>query len=353
MLNVAIVGPGLVGGALLSQLASHLASPRFAALPIRVVGLLNSKKMATGTFSSEDLADWQTRLLGDSSEVSDLPRFISALSELPQPTAIVDCTSSDTVAAQYPQWLARGLHVVTPNKKAFSGPMSLYQEIQSLTQPRGPAVYHEATVGAGLPILSTLDDLVRTGDRIVRIEGIFSGTLSYLFNSFTADTKFSECVGEAKANGYTEPDPRDDLNGMDVARKVTILGRKAGMDLSVDTLDVENIVPESLRGVKTAEEFMERLPEFDGHFEKLNQEATKQDSVLRYVGVVEKGKSCVKLAKYPLEHPFASLKGSDNIVAFTTERFPIPLIVQGAGAGAEVTAFGVFSDLIKICERFN
>ncbi|KAJ2129771.1 Homoserine dehydrogenase, partial [Coemansia sp. RSA 921] len=157
------------------------------------------------------------------------------------------------------------------------------------------------------------------------------------------------------ASGYTEPDPRDDLNGMDVARKVTILGRVAGYELSTNTLPVENIVPEELRSVSTADEFMARLPEFDEHFKKLNDEALASGSVLRYVGMVDgvNNQSSVKLARYPLDHPFASLKGSDNIIAFTTERFPNPLIVQGAGAGAAVTAFGIFSDLIKVCERFD
>ncbi|KAJ1918498.1 Homoserine dehydrogenase [Coemansia sp. S100] len=362
MLNIAIVGPGLVGGALIEQIAAHAQSPRFARLPIAVVGLINSRKMALSNtaFTAADLAGWQSTLLGDSAQAADLSRFADTLAAIEcGATAIVDCTSSDAIAALYPSWLTRGLHVVTPNKKAFSGDMSLFREIQKLSSsPLGPTVYHEATVGAGLPVLSTLNDLVRTGDRIVKIEGIFSGTLSYLFNNFSAPgatQKFSDCVAVAKENGYTEPDPRDDLNGMDVARKVTILGRVAGLEIGTDTLPVENIVPESLRDVSTAEEFMVRLPEFDEHFSQLNREALQAGSVLRYVGFVDglNGQSSVKLARYPLDHPFASLKGSDNIIAFTTDRFPNPLIIQGAGAGAAVTAFGIFSDLIKIAERFG
>ncbi|KAJ2441126.1 Homoserine dehydrogenase [Coemansia sp. RSA 2424] len=361
MFNVAIVGPGLVGGALIEQLAAHALSPRFAKLPLTVVGLVNSKKMALSStaYTAADLSQWQTVLLGDSAQAADLTRFADTLAGLSGATAIVDCTSSDAIAALYPSWLARGLHIVTPNKKGFSGDMSLFREIERLSSsPLGPSVYHEATVGAGLPVLSTLNDLVRTGDRIIKIEGIFSGTLSYLFNNFSApgaSQSFSACVAEAKANGYTEPDPRDDLNGMDVARKVTILGRVAGLSIGTDTLPVENIVPEPLRAVSTADEFMERLPEFDEHFSQLNAEALRAGSVLRYVGFVDGvgGQSSVKLARYPLDHPFASLKGSDNIIAFTTERFPNPLIIQGAGAGSAVTAFGIFSDLIKIAERYG
>ncbi|KAJ2230401.1 Homoserine dehydrogenase [Coemansia sp. RSA 1722] len=361
MLKVAIVGPGLVGGALLEQLVAHAKSPRFASLPISVAGLINSKKMAvtTTSFSEADLKNWKTAVLGSTAAPADLGSFVEQLAALKGPVAVVDCTASDSVASQYPSWLSKGLHIVTPNKKAFSNDYALYHKIKELSSsPKGPSVYHEATVGAGLPVLSTLNDLVRTGDKIVKIEGIFSGTLSYLFNNFSvpgAASKFSECVSVAKASGYTEPDPRDDLNGMDVARKVTILGRAAGLDIGTDTLPVENIVPEALRSVDTADEFMNRLPEFDGHFKELNDQALASGSVLRYVGMVDVqgGQSSVKLARYALDHPFASLKGSDNIIAFTTERFPNPLIIQGAGAGDAVTAFGIFSDLIRITERFG
>ncbi|KAJ2080149.1 Homoserine dehydrogenase [Coemansia sp. RSA 988] len=361
MLNVAIVGPGLVGGALIEQLAAHAQSPRFASLPIAVVGLINSKKMSVSPkpFAVEDLNQWKTAILGTSAAAADLLQFAESLAALKGSTAVVDCTSSDSISELYPLWLSKGLHVVTPNKKGFSNDISLFRKIQHLSaSPQGPAVYHEATVGAGLPILSTLNDLVRTGDKIVKIEGIFSGTLSYLFNNFSipgATQTFSECVSVAKSSGYTEPDPRDDLNGMDVARKVTILGRVAGLELGTDTLPVENIVPEALRSVSSAEEFMTRLPEFDEHFKKLNDEALASGSVLRYVGMVDgvNSQGSVKLARYALDHPFASLKGSDNIIAFTTERFSNPLIIQGAGAGAAVTAFGIFADLVKACERFG
>ncbi|KAJ2660637.1 Homoserine dehydrogenase [Coemansia sp. RSA 1200] len=366
MLNVAIVGPGLVGSALIEQLVAHAQSPRFAALPIAVVGLINSKKMAVSPapFTAASLADWKTAILGDkAAAAADLAQFAKQLSAIGGVTAVVDCTSSESVAQRYPEWLASGLHVVTPNKKAFSGDEALFRRIRDLStaSPGGPSVYHEATVGAGLPVLSTLSDLVRTGDRITRIEGVFSGTLSYLFNNFStpdaSGSSFSQCVAVAKASGYTEPDPRDDLNGMDVARKVTILARAAGLSaVGLDTLAVENIVPEPLRAVESADEFMARLPEFDAHFKALNEDALASGSVLRYVGsvdAVDPTRCCVRLSRFPHDHPFAALKGSDNIVAFTTERFPIPLIVQGAGAGAAVTAFGIFADLIKVCERFG
>lgn len=197
-----------------------------------------------------------------------------------------------------------------------------------------------------------MQDLLATGDKVKRIEGILSGTLSFLFNTFsTSNLPFSEIVKEAKRLGYTEPDPRDDLNGVDVARKVTILARECGLDVSINSLNqLENIVPEELRTLGL-DDFMARLPDYDSHYEQLKTEAAASGNVLRYVGVVDvDGKSCsVQLKPYPQSHPFASLKGSDNIISFTTERFsPQPLIVQGPGAGARVTAFGVFADIIRV-----
>ncbi|KND01989.1 homoserine dehydrogenase [Spizellomyces punctatus DAOM BR117] len=338
-LNLAIIGPGLVGSEFISQVAK---TPY-----IKLIAIANSTRMLlhqTGTSATTWKAD-----LTASQTATDLKALIDHAAAR-QPCVVVDCTSSEAVATSYPEWLDKGLHVVTPNKKAFSGDLGLWKKI---TENKKSLVYHESTVGAGLPILSTLKDLVETGDEIVRIEGIFSGTLSYIFNNFSSTAgssgQFSKTVTVAKELGYTEPDPRDDLNGMDVARKVVILGRVAGIDLDLSTLPVENIVPEALRGVPTADEFMSKLPTFDDHFEQLNQAALKENSVLRYVGLVDpNGNSSVKLMKYPASHPFASLKGSDNIIAFTTKRFPNPLIVQGAGAGAAVTAFGMFADVLKI-----
>ncbi|KAJ3077989.1 hypothetical protein HK102_004814 [Quaeritorhiza haematococci] len=359
--NIALIGPGLVGSELLSQLAAHQSRLSAAASTttthFNLVALANSKRMLLSP-TPLPLDSWATAFSSSSATTTlDLTKLADHCAQPSlSPCVVVDCTSSDAVAGCYPAWVRKGLHVVTPNKKGFSGGLGLWKEIREAQRVKGAGrVYHESTVGAGLPILSTLNDLVATGDEIVKIEGIFSGTLSYIFNTFNPAgdvkvPKFSEVVSVAKSKGYTEPDPRDDLNGMDVARKVVILGRVAGVDLSLDTLPVENIVPESLRAVSTADEFMQRLPEFDSHFEKLKAEAAAEKAVLRYVGLVDpvNGKSSVKLMRYDSSHPFASLKGSDNIIAFTTKRFPNPLIIQGAGAGAAVTAFGIFSDLLKI-----
>ncbi|KAJ1552022.1 hypothetical protein HK405_013003, partial [Cladochytrium tenue] len=315
--SVALIGPGLVGAEFLSQLLAYEAAS--AAAPasrsrgpaFSVVAVANSSRAllsATGSGAPGlNLGTWKADLAtapllapkGDG-PISALVRHAAGC----RPCVVVDCTSSDAVAAQYPDWLRMGLHVVTPNKKGFSGPVTLFDEIQSLSgYPHGPYVFHESTVGAGLPIISTLNDLVRTGDEIIKIEGIFSGTLSFIFNNFSTAGKeptpsFSSIVSAAKEKGYTEPDPRDDLNGMDVARKVVILGRVAGVPLSLDTLSIENVVPAPLRAIPTSEEFMHRLPEYDAHFEKLKSDAAARGEVLRCVGVVDPRdptKSCVKL----------------------------------------------------------
>ncbi|KAI1299509.1 hypothetical protein EDD11_006472 [Mortierella claussenii] len=356
VVNVAIVGVGLVGSEFIRQVLSTHSKK------IAVVAVANSRHFLTS--STPLTGSWKEDLAaaGAATKPFTLESFTASLSasKAAHPTVVLDCTSNETVAAYYPTWLEAGFHVVTPNKKAFSGDLSLYKRIKELSngQKGSPLVYHESTVGAGLPVINTLNDLVNTGDKIIKIEGIFSGTLSYIFNNFSTldasakPVKFSEVVSVAKDLGYTEPDPRDDLNGMDVARKVIILGRVAGLDLTQETVQVENIVPELLRNA-SPQDFMAKLPEFDAHFEKLNQDAVQNNQVLRYVGLVDpvNGKSSVTLARYPASHPFASLKGSDNIIAFTTERFPSPLIIQGSGAGAAVTAFGIYSDILKIAER--
>ncbi|MQM01003.1 hypothetical protein Taro_033758 [Colocasia esculenta] len=211
--------------------------------------------------------------------------------------------------------------------------------------------FYEATVGAGLPIISTLRGLLETGDKILQIEGIFSGTLSYIFNNFVGARAFSDVVAEAKQAGYTEPDPRDDLSGTDVARKVIILARESGLKLELSDIPVQSLVPEPLRATASAEEFMQQLPKFDEELSKERNDAEAVGEVLRYVGVVDaiNARGRVELRRYKKDHPFAQLSGSDNIIAFTTLRYKDqPLIVRGPGAGAQVTAGGIFSDLLRL-----
>ena len=265
------------------------------------------------------------------------------------------------MANAYPAVLLKGISIVTPNKKAFSGSYKLWQDIFSAASTSGAKVYHESSVGAGLPIISTLKELVDTGDEVTRIEGVFSGTMSFLFNSFAptegSGGKWSAEVKKAKELGYTEPDPRDDLNGLDVARKLTILARLAGLQVESPTsFPVQSLIPKKLESVSSGDEFLQRLPDFDAQMEETKVAAEKEGKVVRFVGSIDVAKKEVKvgLEKFDRSHPIAALKGSDNIISFYTRRYGAnPLIIQGAGAGGEVTAMGVTGDLIKVLERLS
>jgi aspartokinase/homoserine dehydrogenase 1 len=263
-------------------------------------------------------------------------------------TVLVDCTASEDIAGRYADWLAAGIHIVTPNKKANSGALAYYRRLQAARRSGGAHYLYEATVGAGLPIVHTLRDLLATGDEIRSIEGIFSGTLAYLFNVYDGRSSFSQIVSEARQRGYTEPDPRDDLSGADVARKLIILGREIGLDLELRDVKVESLVPTELAG-GTITEFMASLPRHDEPMRARLEAARARGNVLRYVGrLTAAGEATVGLTELPAAHAFANIALTDNIVRFSTRRYcDNPLLVQGPGAGPEVTAGGVFGDLLR------
>lgn len=356
------IGTGLVGSAFLRQLASIKKSfPNY-----NVVVIARSKKaIISKDYAPLSLVGWEDALSKSETPSPSIEELISYLEKSPVPAILVDNTSNQDLAEAYPKFLQKSISIATPNKKAFSSGIDLWTQIfDSSKTANGGLVYHEASVGAGLPTISTLNDLVLTGDKIKKIEGIASGTLSYIFNTFStlesdSDVKFSDVVIKAKELGYTEPDPREDLNGLDVARKVTILSRLAGLlTESPSSFPVQSLIPKPLESVSTAEEFLGKLPEYDDVLDKLRKEAQSEGKVLRYVGKIDissdvgpNGNITVGIEKYSSDHPFASLKGSDNVISYVTERYPNPLIIQGAGAGAEVTAAGVLGDVIKISQR--
>ena len=347
-LSIGLIGPGTVGRVLLAQLATQLERLRSLNLDLRVRGIAGSKRMLLAE-TSIDLTRW-TDDLAAAGEPLDLAKFANhCQADYIPHTVIIDCTASAEVAANYRAWLGRGIHVVTPNKKANSGPLPYYRALQEARRSAGTHYLYEATVGAGLPIIQTLRDLRETGDDITRIEGIFSGTLAYLFNVFDGREAFSSIVRAAKQKGYTEPDPRDDLSGMDVARKLIILGREMGLTLEMSDVEVTGLVPASLANV-SVEEFMARLPEFDAEMAALLAGAKSKHQVLRYVGRIEAcGKATVGLTHLDAKHAFANIALTDNVVRFATRRYcDNPLIVQGPGAGPEVTAGGVFADLLRL-----
>lgn len=349
-LSIGLIGPGIIGQTTLKQLSERKEwLQKKYKVDLRVRAIANSSKMSLELkeFQSQE----QMLMWLNNSQALDYNLFQSHVKSEGIPhSVILDCTASDEMASLYPQWMESGIHIITPNKKAGSGSMERYQKIQSLQEDGKSLFYYEATVGAGLPIITTLRDLVQTGDEIISIEGIISGTLSYIFSKFSQSVPFSHIVLSAKQMGFTEPDPRDDLNGMDVARKLVILAREAGMLLSLDSVPTESLVSEELKSIKSTDEFMSRLPELDSLMEQKRARAESQNKVLRYTGVLNAdGTARVGLNEYSKDHPFARVKGTDNILSFKTKRYnQQPLFIQGPGAGPEVTASAIFADLLRL-----
>lgn len=349
--SIGLIGPGTVGGVLLDQIASQVERlSRDLKLDLRVRGIMSSKRMHLAN-RVVPLNEWRGEF-ESKAEDADLTRFAEHVRADHLPHAIIiDCTSSSEVAARYPAWLASGIHIVTPNKKANSSDLELYARVHEARRQGNAHYLYEATVGAGLPVIQTLRDLRDTGDQIERIEGILSGTLAYLFNVWDGSEPFSSVVRSAKAKGFTEPDPREDLSGQDFARKLIILGREMGLRLELDDVQLEGLVPSALTQC-SPQEFLDRLPEFDEPMAERLKAARSRDRVLRYVGTLDAatGKASVGLAELERSHTFANINLTDNVVRYLTSRYnQNPLVVQGPGAGPEVTAGGVFGDLLRVC----
>ena len=346
-LSIGVIGAGNVGAALLDQIHDQAERLREEQdIDLRVRGVTTTEHMLRAE-QALDLSDWRSALA--EGEPADLDAFVDHVQTDYHPhTVLVDCTASDAVAQHYEDWLDRGIHVVTPNKRANTASWDRYQNLQAAGRAQ-PRYLYETTVGAGLPILQTLANLTETGDRVHHVEGILSGTLSYLFNAFDGERPFSDILIQAKEAGFTEPDPRDDLSGMDVARKVVILAREMGLPLELDDVTIEGLVPEALKD-GSVEEFLAHLPEHDETMTDILRTAQAEGKVLRFVGRVERdGTASVRLRRYPTDHAFARISHTDNIVRFQTDRYQTnPLIVQGPGAGPQVTAAGVFSDLLRL-----
>jgi len=354
-LGLGLIGPGTVGSVLLEQIKRHAGKlVEKHAIDIRVYAIANSRKMILGQEALE-LGSWRQQL-GESDTPVSLDGFGNHLRSLDiDHVAVVDCTAGDEAPALYPTWAAAKLHIVTPNKKFVSGPFSRYTELTSIQKQSGAQFFYEGTVGAGLPIISSLKTLLDTGDQVRTIEGVFSGTLSYIFNNLGATDSFADVVRIAQSAGYTEPDPRDDLSGMDVARKILILAREFGSEMELSDVTTQSLVPEALRDPSiSVQDFLDRLAEHSADIDGEIKDAAKQGSVLRFVGKYDvAARSCeAVLRPFPIDHPFANLSGTENIVSFRTDRYDDPpLKVNGPGAGPEVTAAGVFGDIIQLALR--
>jgi bifunctional aspartokinase / homoserine dehydrogenase 1 len=348
-INIYLVGTGLIGSTLLEQIKNQkeYLSQEYH-LNIKVNAMANSRKMIFNQHGL-NISEWKT-LFNESKKKTNLNKFIETMTEINLPNSIfIDCTASEEVVAKYPEILNSSISVVTPNKKANAKNLAFYQKLRKNALNHNVKFLYETNVGAGLPIINTISDLVSSGDEVEKIEGVLSGTLSYIFNSFKDGKSFSETIVEAKKKGYTEPDPREDLNGMDVARKLLILAREVGLELELKNIKVQNLIPPPARKTKSVDEFFKILKKFDSQFEEKRREAEKKGKVLRYIAKLENKKAEISLEEVDEKHPFFSLTGSDNILSITTRHYhERPIVIKGPGAGADVTAAGVFADILRI-----
>eukprot|EP00439_Symbiodinium_sp_Y106_P064287 s323_g10.t1 len=349
--SVGIVGAGLVGQEVLRQLRA--LSDTAGGGGWSTVAVLRSQRMWL-----QHLQEATDDVMNLPGEPTNLTKFSDFMSALPGPRVILDCTPSEEPADLYQSWLAAGINVVTANKKAGSGSLKRYKAIREAARLGKSHFLYEATVGAGLPVLTTLQDMVRSGDDVHVVEGVFSGTLSFIFNHIELGATFSEAVWEAARLGFLEPDPRDDLSGGDVQRKVVILARELGLELELEDVAPESLVPGTLiwnppnaDTRSTVSDFVRHLREFDGDMTEKVAQARVQNKVLRYVGTINVSSRTARISLMPVlrDHPLAALRHADNMVAISSARFtPRPLVVQGPGAGAAVTAFGMLSDMFRL-----
>ncbi|MFK7899621.1 MAG: bifunctional aspartate kinase/homoserine dehydrogenase I [Cyclobacteriaceae bacterium] len=347
--NLFVVGPGLIGGTLLDQIKQqqdYLVSERL--IDVKVVGLANSRKML---FNSDgiDLTKWKEGLAQEGKD-SSFKTFVDEMKAMNLPNSVyVDNTSNKEIIEFYEEILSSNISIVTPNKVANSGSYADYAKLKKATLKSGASFLYETNVGAGLPVINTLQNLIHSGDEILKIEGVLSGSLSFIFNSYDGSKSFKDVVLDAKDKGFTEPDPRDDLNGMDVARKILILAREAGFELEPSDVQVNNILPQACIDAGSVDDFFAELEKADAVFEGKRKAAADQGKKLCFIASLEDGKLTVDLNEVGADHPFFSLSGSDNMISFTTQRYKEnPLVIKGPGAGAEVTAAGVFADIISV-----
>jgi len=351
-LHVFCLGTGNIGKTLFKQLQDQM--PFLADnndLQVKVMGVSNTRKMYLDP-RGIDLNTWEEDLNNQDTKAS-LPDFIRRMKAMNLPNCVfVDNTASHNPVEFYLDILQSSISVVTCNKIGNSADYEQYAAFKQAARTYGVDFFYETNVGAGLPIIRTLKDLMLSGDKVACIEAILSGTISYIFNNYKDGVLFHEVVKEAQEKGYTEPDPRDDLNGKDFMRKMLILARDAGYALEEKDIELENMLPPSCMAAESVADFYKELKNNSAYFENLKKQATQDNKVLRYIGKLEGGKVSINLQMVDENHPFYTLSGSDNIISFTTNRYKDrPLVVKGPGAGAEVTAAGVFADIINVGKR--
>ncbi|MCK5824790.1 MAG: bifunctional aspartate kinase/homoserine dehydrogenase I [Ichthyobacteriaceae bacterium] len=347
-IHLFLAGMGNVGGALIEQIKEQNEFlKKNQHVELVVSGMINSRKFVVNE-NGIDLNNWKEEIEASENK-ADLNDFLSAAKELNKRNSVfVDNTANDKIADIYEPFLASQISVVCSNKVAASSSLANYKKLKETAKENGVKYLFEANVGAGLPIIDTINNLVNSGDKIIKIQGVLSGSLSFIFDSYNGTTPFSEIVTEAKNEGFTEPDPRVDLSGKDVGRKILILAREAGYDLEPEQVDSESFMPESCLKPMDVKDFIKSLDAEENAFKKMYNDAQQKNEKLKIVGTFENGKAKVKLESLDSSSPFAGLKGTDNMVLIYTQRYPKnPMIIQGAGAGASVTAAGVFGDILR------
>ena len=348
-LHLFMVGVGLIGSTLLNQIQQQNAFLKDnSQLQIKVIGISNSRKMVFNE-NGINLESWRDDLL-NSNDKADISTFIEEMKTLNlSNTIFVDNTANSAITSHYEKILDSSISISTPNKIATSSAYLQYERLKYIAKKRGVQFLYETNVGAGLPVISTLNDLIQSGDRILKIEGVLSGSLSFIFNSFTEGVKFSSVVKQAKELGFTEPDPRTDLNGIDVRRKLIILARESGLPLEQVNVKIDAILPDACQKAENVAQLFEEIEKADDYFEKMRSDAAREGKVLRFIAKLENGEASIVLQAVDASNPFHSLSGSDNMIVFTTDRYKErPLVILGPGAGAEVTAAGVFAEIITI-----
>ncbi len=346
--EIILVGCGLVGDAFLNQIKKQQGYLKKQNIKIIVCGIVNSK----GALLKEegiDIDNYKNLLKSDLQSISkEKLKLFRQQSNMINPI-IVDCTSSQSVAEAYLDFFQAGYHIVAANKKANTLSIDYFNQLKNMAIKSNRQFNYETNVGAGLPVIDTFRNLLRAGDELIKFEGILSGSMSYIFGKLDEGLPLSEAVIKAKAKGFTEPDPRDDLSGMDIARKVLIVAREAGYDLELSDVKIDSLLTDELIDCKTIEEFMQLLPSLDASIETLNSQAQSENSVLRYIGTVSQNQCSVKIEQVPASSALYSVKDGENAISFYSQYYhPIPMVLRGYGAGADVTAAGIFSDVMKI-----